>query len=444
VVLPSLRLARGQVLPIAFQVPAGKPVTFVADPSCDPVLAGRDGGVFLVAHLRTEDPGQQHQPGPLEPVAIDEQVRLHGTGPWKSQPLPLDREYRVRGVYSANLSADTDLRERLVLSASTARAGDEIRLSRKPAAGAWISFAWKAAPPPGWRGEISVKGTILAAGESFPWGLGTEGDPSWIEACHPYLLCPPGPARVEWRGSGILPGSLAVDLREGESNRLDLLLEAAPDAVVPVREPVRVVMEGIPPGPDAGDHRSFAFSSVLPRAPGRTPATMDAAFGPGEDLVLEGEWRGVRDAVVRSGEWLVSRPLEVPTEGDWRVRLEPAGYLLVVPDTLIPVELGALQIHSREGWMYTGRVEDTCEDIIETGDTRRTRVRTEGHDRPDGGGLDLLYADRTRNGAGVLLGPFPEGTCTFEVRLGGVRLPDATATVKAGRIEVLRILTKRE
>jgi hypothetical protein len=32
----------------------------------------------------------------------------------------------------------------------------------------------------------------------------------------------------------------------------------------------------------------------------------------------------------------------------------------------------------------------------------------------------------------------------FEVRLGGVRLPDATATVRAGRIEVLRIRTRRE
>ena len=49
-----------------------------------------------------------------------------------------------------------------------------------------------------------------------------------------------------------------------------------------------------------------------------------------------------------------------------------------------------------------------------------------------------LYVEATAF-PGALLGPLPEGTHTFQVRLGGVRLPDATATVKAGRLEILRI-----
>jgi hypothetical protein len=41
--------------------------------------------------------------------------------------------------------------------------------------------------------------------------------------------------------------------------------------------------------------------------------------------------------------------------------------------------------------------------------------------------------------AGTVIGPLPEGTYRFEVRLGRQRLPDVVVDVKANRIDVLRI-----
>jgi hypothetical protein len=428
VVLPALRVARGQVLPVAFHVPAGQPVTFVADPPCDPVLAGRGQDVFLQAELRTEDPGQKSLPGSGEPATVTETVRLCGTGPWRSEPLPVDREFQVRGVYSATLGSTMDLRERLVLSASTARAGEVIRLTRKPAAGLQLSFTWKSNPAPAWRGKTSVEGRILAAGESVPWDLRTEWDASGVQANHPFLLCPPGTARVEWKGSGILPGSLPVDLRTGDATRLDVPLEADPGAVRQVREPVRVVVEAVPPGPDPEGGKSLGFTAVLPGTPGKDPEVIGSRLEIGEERILDGEWRGVQGVVVNSGRWLVSRPLDVPAAGDLRVRLEPAGYLLAVPDTLLSDDLGALQVHSRDAWMYLHDWTEVYPEVTET-PSPTVHVRTAMQDWPAGDGLDLVKANRRQNGAGVLLGPLPEGTFTFEVRLGGVRLPDATGRV---------------
>ncbi|MCK6482130.1 MAG: hypothetical protein L6R43_18875, partial [Planctomycetes bacterium] len=139
----------------------------------------------------------------------------------------------------------------------------------------------------------------------------------------------------------------------------------------------------------------------------------DFGVGPGEEIRLDPGWRRARGVIVVSPPFLASDFLEAPASGPFRAELRPAGLLLLAPEEVFPPALGSLRLRRADG----------------------RPISTTGEGGTDYAGSDLEVNVRP----GLLLGPFPEGSISFEVRLGGLRLPDARATVRAGRIEVLRI-----
>jgi hypothetical protein len=174
---------------------------------------------------------------------------------------------------------------------------------------------------------------------------------------------------------------------------------------------VQASVEGI-----RDDEQVTVMGAPLPGQEGDGPVTASLLGpAPGE---LDADWRSRATVWAVLPPFRASDPAPIPASGAVRFVLRPAGFLLAAPEETFPEEFGRLRVR-----LPDGRPIPCCE----AGELQVGETQTEPTAWP-----------------GRLLGPFPEGTYAFEVRLGGVRLPDATATVKAGRIEVLRIRTRRE
>jgi hypothetical protein len=238
----------------------------------------------------------------------------------------------------------------------------------------------------------------------------------------------PGSARVEWREDaeagnyapvGIAPGALdRVEVGPGEGEprdvvfRIDAAQAARPCPTAPVEDVVHLVFLGVP----AERRSDGSWCAVVLPGPEEEPddlTSLNADFG-GDGLQAEAIYRG-RKAFFTCGPDLVSEMTVLPEAGPAQVRLSPGGLLLVAPEFILDGTLGRLTLRRPDGLPLA--LNSGAED-----------------------GWSLSDASfRPEVGAGTLLGPLPPGAVTFEVRLGGARLPDATAAVRAGRIEVLRI-----
>lgn len=246
---------------------------------------------------------------------------------------------------------------------------------------------------------------------------------------------PPGPGRVEWGGLvGMVPGSLDVALEPGERREItvpihfdastrteDTTAAKAPVAPAPTMD-VEVLVEGPDPDPDdlpigvalylgaAGSAASGEpdFAGWEPNAVGRFRWTVEPSRRSSAPV-----------AVATQGDRWASDPFD-PRSGDaLRIRLRPAGTLLVVP--------GAIDCDSDDG-------------------PRLRLERLDGAPLPTRAPLDrapFRWNERDSERAGVavrtgtIIGPFPAGVMRFRVKRGGFVLGEVSAEVVAGQIRPL-------
>jgi hypothetical protein len=172
-----------------------------------------------------------------------------------------------------------------------------------------------------------------------------------------------------------------------------------------------VEVRGAPPGTGEG----VEALGVVPGAEDGEETSFQDFLSPGAGA-LDGGWRSVRSAVAVLGPGLASDEVPVPESGAVVFDLRPAGLLLAAPDRILPGGMGRLTLRLPGG--------------------RPIPVHRDGGTDFTGSVVEVE--------PGMLLGPFPAGEWRFEVRLGRVRLPDAVAAARAGRIDVLRVPTRGE
>jgi hypothetical protein len=420
--VPDVAVERGAVVPVTLRLPATEDATFrlEGDGPRSAVVAISPREV-PTGEVAAEDEGWEY-PGRGGHLFVGDSWEWGSTLEPLTVPLPRGAAHR----YSvAPLAAEDGAAPvRLQPMAGVVRGGETIRLSSAGPAFLKIHFRTEPDLPPDT--VFDLEGEVIQGECTFPFDTSTmtNGPGDVIEVQAEGM---PGPAVVRWRARPAGQGHPAVSFPPGSLEGVVFLAgsEILREVTIPIdtvealrfaaaRGPLRVDLR-LPDGRPAhgaeatllaiewregavqgfGRHTDFAGEEILLPAEAREESTHLLAVL-GTDLVSE---------VVPLGE----------TEGV-NLRLRPAGLLLVAPDALLPEGAGRLTLRRADGGLVLRIADGVLEDAE----------------------VELPV------GAGTLLGPFPEGPVTFEVRVGGLRLPDATAVVKAGRIEPLRVRTGGE
>ena len=403
---------------------------------------GVDRPELIVDFWTADDPRQLEFPGRGERGSAGGTAILTGSS-GESVPLVQGRVYqcgvRVQELRTPLESPDRGQRERPQMLNSYRFASTADRESVRPGETLTVRIARRAAVAltpvlaAGLReaessrngGNRFVDVSILRDGrEVASTSVGTllHPPPNWIEPSVMMTL-EPGTFEVRWEGSGVRSGArTGIAVAAGEMVEVGIPLEVdstpppppapAEPAVVeeaePGEPPREILVEGAPP-----DGGVFLLGEFLDED-GRPHS-----FDTGIDLV-EGASRWdageVREWVVAGTvvpPFLASEFQPVPAAGPLRLALRPAGLVLFVPTEVLPPELGSYRLRRADG-----RPIPMADRL--------------GHEF-EGAVMEWILDGYN------LLGPFPEGRITFEVRLGGLRLPDLRADVKAGRIEVVRV-----
>lgn len=220
----------------------------------------------------------------------------------------------------------------------------------------------------------------------------------------------PGTMVVRWSGHGLHGSKRTITIDAGERKRLTPLIEYTPSAA--------------PPPPKRGTRVVPVAGSSEGRVTIAAMLTTDDGFVTAwdHDIAIEDGALELRRAYARSTSISIYRGM---TEASWPVRLTvprpkplrllPAGHLVLVPEVAVDSELGGLWIERADGGpIVSSRLSSGR---LTAGSVERS--------------LAVLPGD--------ILGPLPEGEHVFRVRLGTRRLEDIKATVRAGKIDVLRI-----
>jgi len=243
----------------------------------------------------------------------------------------------------------------------------------------------------------------------------------------------PGPATVSWRPLPARPRRAAVLFPPG--GPVEVVLEAGKVVEVPVdlridagpalealaaRGPIRI-RPRLPGGGALPDGEAALFT--FRRDPDSGEADEWAHWTDAEEdgsLELNEEARGEWSEFLLLGPGgLVGEPAAIPDGDAIEVPLAPGGHLLVATELLPPPGGGRLAIRRADGKPIP-----------------RFGIGDQGRPEP------LEFGTRLAVGPGSLLGPLPEGTHSFEVFLGGVRVGEASARVVAGRVGILRLPTR--
>jgi len=415
------------------RVAPGVPVSFRIEGEWPP--PGSESPMVQVS-LWTEDaPGQVDFPGRGERGwASGTAFLTSSTG--SSTPLETGRTYRVNAVLqeaptwfrledSSRTLRVASPRYRLEPDRLEVRPGEGVVLRLIQEASVFLRVSGTLAPSESKGASVTSlflgvwRGAELASAANLVLRRGKDGE---VAPTHALLMPGPGPCRVAWSGDGLQAGECEVDLRPGEVRevavplRADPLGRAVPWPVAAEESPgtppeppppLQVEAEGLPPGEE-----EFRIFGIL-RADGEVEVHEEFLEASGQEAELDADWRRVGEAAAVRPPYLASDFHPVPPSGPLRLPFRPAGLLAVVPLEVMPPEFGALRLRRADGRPIP---------VAEEGGTETAGVQET---------VDVLPA--------LLIGPFPEGPLVFEVRLGGLRLPDARAVVKAGRIEVLRI-----
>lgn len=232
-----------------------------------------------------------------------------------------------------------------------------------------------------------------------------------IEVDHDDVQIAPGRVSVAWTGRGIRPGRLDdVQLAPGARGvvrpRIAWDREVAPPPIP--RRLCTLRVEGVANG-------QLSIAAMLRNRhdePDAWERDLDVVNG---HLELSREYARSTSVMVYRGMGEASWPVRTDRPAPKPLRLHPAGHLVVVPDRAVHPDLGGLRLRRKDGGPTL-----TCS--IDGGELRHASAHREVEAEP-----------------GLVLGPLPAGEHVFEVRLGLRRLPDATAVVRAHRVEVLRV-----
>ena len=356
-------------------------------------------------------------------------LSLDGKGTAHSPPLPEGVPCHFQGDVFLRVrrpnGSDVRLAAPFVLDPPSGKAvpGDTVRLRILEPARAILVVRTEPPLPEGVR--LMILTTVVQGGRRSEFQWWVSGPPpdqpsEWEFGIQGHE----GPARIEWReftspgltrGAAVKTGAAdGVVLGTRAEGRADVVLRIDPSTAGEPPEKERVSPD-IPfefPGLPEARKEDGSFTIVLLPREGRTAEEDPEDWAMAFSEAFAGEHRG-RTAMFLLPPDLVSDAMLLPPEGPAVVRLRRGGFLLVAPEFLPSSGLGALTLRRTDGLPVP-------------------RFSSES-DSLEGVHLEPVVV------RGTLLGPFPEGTWAFEVRLGGVRLPDARATVEAGRIEVLRI-----
>lgn len=213
---------------------------------------------------------------------------------------------------------------------------------------------------------------------------------------------------LRWSGNGILAGELEFhDLPATPRTPLVAMIELDTGRDLPASAP------RIPP-PPAAPSNGPALRVESPGVKADDEVLVVAIDAAGEsqcEYVSPGAvWRpaiNARRAIALRGDFVSDLvDLPEPPAGETRLELARGGYLVAVPTTLPPNELGSARIERADGrpFFFEGGFHEAC---------------------------DLAV--------GATLGPFRPGTVEFKVTLAGRVLATATAEVRAGTYQTLRI-----
>jgi hypothetical protein len=231
--------------------------------------------------------------------------------------------------------------------------------------------------------------------QTLAWNDGRSQVPPFDLPLHP------GGGRLAWGGDGVIEGEQAFDgAPAGETREGAIVVRVRADALPHGLDALEVVG-----GPDPWPEDVFLCAHVTD-AGGTTVVDVPAegaraaAIAPGSVVVLDSPW------------W-TSEPTRLPSGGRARVRLVPAGWLLVVLHEPPSAAVGDLVLRRADGaWLGT-RVWEDLEDA------------------------GRAAADLEGVGPGSLVGPLPEGDVALVVSLGGVEKRRVTGRVRANRITPL-------
>ncbi len=439
---PDVRVPPGDGATLTIHLPGN----LVVHASCIAGWPPSPGAQLVVRLLSEKEPGGLDFPGRgcAGSVGVDFEVGPDGAG--NSPPLPPGRSFEVAATVQEVLprfTAPTEEARRAVALQDSCRfsaepdhekvrPGETVRFQILPRAVLLVNVCWdrtgeQAAGNPDDKAWPDGRGVQLDSIQADVKSRAALKGSRWVHVPPSRLMIhgEAGPLRLEWSGNGFRAGSREdLVLRAGEVVECTVTFqvdpagrerppswpeeEVAAEEPPPKLEPLRVKVEGLPPG------REGRVYGIVPDRDGNGHSSYDltteAETGSCE---FEGEVRGAPCLAAVAFPNLASDPTPVPAAGPLKLVLRPAGLLLVAPDEVYPPEFGRLRLR------LPGK-----------------RLIPESE---DGGTNFGGAAPEVSVVAGSLVGPLPEGTYAFEVRLGGVRLPDATATVRAGKVEVLRI-----
>ena len=435
---PNVAVAADGTTRVALRLPAGLPISF----RCEGGWPPEGAEVLANVDVRYDDgdgdtlfPGRGQTSGRAEGTAT-----LGPAGEGATRPLPPDRDYDIRtlvrerrrdaapGTPEAEWKVSS--RFSLVADRETARPGETVTLRLRRMAAVEVTIETEGFPDA--EAEVAAWLDLHAAGgrkREVPRARrrsGTSAKPGEGAADPLRGTCrfsvEPGRAALRWSGRGVRAGALeGIDLRAGEIERVTIVLRPDPDGKdppdahvlpTPVEPPtpeveVPVEVSGLPAN---WEGTASVWGVKVDEASGDVSCTGADLDGPGPHT-LPGAFRNCRSVVAIAGDALASEPATVPASGSVVVAFKPAGILVVVPEEEVPPDVGDLVLRLPGGRLFPVDGSPQVSADVETG---------------------------------ARIGPLPAGSYTFEVRLGGVRLPDATATVRAGRLEVLRVRLRRE
>jgi hypothetical protein len=328
-----------------------------------------------------------------------------------SPPVPTTATYAIRPSImveedveptdpsGSHETAEWEMRDvELVPSAATAHGGDEVVLTTRASGRVVLTI----------RGDPSSWAPFPV---TVRLGAQRRGDDRWevepvpldsLEAARRWvrtgttLALPVGTWSIEWGNDAIEPGKIEdVEVRSGATTERTIAVRARRPAADATSR-LELDLSDVAWKGGAGllvwkSGRRESFSAAHASLPVRDPSGDEAFVALGRDYA--------------------SRPARPASEGRWRPRLEPAGAIVVVLDRVPERSFGRVTVRRADGFPVG----------IE---------RSVGADD---------FEPEVEVAPGTILGPFPPGTVRLEVLVGGQRLREVEATVRAGGIESLRV-----
>ncbi len=434
----DVQVAAGDLVPVRITLPAQTSVT-VRFETREAADWAQDRWVNLV--LRRPQTGNERWfPGRGERYRW-----FSGVGVWRDRPtlIPVastDEEFEVRLRYKDELKEGEGHalsrrcpfpRWKLRPDQKHVRPGGEVRIALVEQGALQVAFALRRGTEHPWPKTTGLHvcvtlerdGEVLDQSRVEVWG-GTRLRPP-----HVALRAAPGPATLVYHGVCCLPGRIdGIELVAGETVRVEAPIDLDPEyryeSTTGSEAPgFRVVFEGIRSAVPYAEFGVYAAGADR----GASMEDFDTAFAEenfapsNEEAGFEArgsDWAGVRWVAGFHGPDRAAPavPVDAHTE-EVVLRLAPAGHLIIVPRGWSSGNMGELFLRAADG-----RPLPVC-------------TWSDRSEPPEPGGIGILIGANPN----VLIGPLLPGTYEFDVLRGRTKVGRVQGTIKAGRIEVLRV-----